>query len=636
MTTTSTTRWGAAELPSTVCPIPTAHTPESALKAYLKAKDKMPGLTPAAWRKQAAIDMGLDYNTYLALWKVHKGAAKALKMVPESTPTVPAAVSQTKTMGVKAASPRMTQEQLKLAIDIDSFEDPSMKLWDDGADHFNLQFNDDLYGSVAMDIAETLDAGGMSYTKSKISHIVGNKKVNITTFKIPKVQTPVSGKMTAQVVGKTTWKPTTAPTPTQVAQVKDAYEKGIISGDEALEWYDKFQAKVTPGSVLDDVLGKYILQTKASSPNTFTTVKASVSKKAAASPTSSAVIQTSHGPLTHDLAQSVYKKVKKDMPGATPAVWRKAAAEYLGVDYNDYLKAWKKPTTPAQKAAQTPASKLPPSNHVPLSPSTKGKYANKNGITSDELKDELVKLYGPGAQKQYISLDYNDAVGNWYVQFPKSILPTTQSQMAVVEGLKKLGLLVEKKGSVWSIKTPKSAKVASKNADQIKQTGTYTSPDGKVLLDMASADRWTDSWWRTLTEAEKKSWKHYTGSGYRTINDALRRGGSSRHEAILKRTMMALEHEITVFRGTSIPISEFKVGGKWRDKGFMSSAINPGSAWEGIKFEITMPKKSKGMFIGQKSSHPHENEFLIDSRTEFRVIEVDTLNQRVRMVAIPH
>lgn len=348
-------------------------------------------------------------------------------------------------------------------------------------------------------------------------------------------------------------------------------------------------------------------------------------------------VQTTLGPLTHDLAQSVYKQMKKDMPGATPAVWRHNAAKYLGVDYNDYLLAWKKkPGTGAIK-------KLPADPNVSLSPTKVGKYSNSD-IDADQLKAELCTLYGPEAQPQYINLIYDEFDGSWSVQFPSSLLKSQAAMDKVAHGLKQLGLNVAKTPNMtnyYKISSTKAKQTVKANIKQIKQTGTFTLPDGKVVLDSNAADSWTESWWSKLNSTTRDAWKNYTASGYRTINGALR-GKQAMTSAIkakvklISESMPKLEHQMMVFRGSPLDISTFRNGELWKDKGFMSTAINPGSAWTGVKFEITCPKGTRGMFIGKRSSHPHENEFLLDAGTEFRVLEVDKANNIVRLVAIPH
>lgn len=511
--------------------MPQSLSPADAHAKYLQMKKKYPTLTPAAWRKAAAQELGMDYNTYLEIWKQNKGAKAAQKLVAEPKPTLPAAQSP---------GPKMVQP------------------------------------------GETTTASA---------------------------------------------EPSLAKTFSDVDNTVDLYQKGLMSQQEMLDdlkfQVDKFTSPADKHVLQNHILGK---TKKAFIPDHE--VLNAITESA------EDVIMTHSGPLTHDLAQSVYKQMKKNMPGATPAVWRHNAAKYLGVDYNDYLLAWKKkPGTGAIK-------KLPVDPNVALSPSKVGKYANSD-IDADQLKAELCTLYGPGAEPNFISLVYDEFVGSWSVQFPNSLLKSQAAKDKVAQGLEQLGLKVVKKpNGYYEISTSSAKKTVKANIDQIKQTGTYTLPDGKVVLDINAADVWTESWWKTLNAQTRDDWKNYTGSGYRTINDGLRHGSASAQtRARAKRisdSMPKVDHQMMVFRGSPLQISSFRVGELWRDKGFMSTAINPGGAWQGVKFEITCPKGTKGMYIGKRSSHPSENEFLLDKDTEFRVLEVDTINKIVRMVAIPH
>jgi hypothetical protein len=111
--------------------------------------------------------------------------------------------------------------------------------------------------------------------------------------------------------------------------------------------------------------------------------------------------------------------------------------------------------------------------------------------------------------------------------------------------------------------------------------------------------------------------------------------------------MQPVEHEFTVYRGLgdepgrSLTIDTFKPGQKWTDKGFGSSSPDPNKAWRGVRLEIVLPKKTKGMYIGKRSSAPGEGEYLIDSKTTFRVLSVkrdpySVYKGVVKLVAIPH
>jgi hypothetical protein len=621
-----------------MCPIPTAHTPETALQAFLNAKKNMPGLTPAAWRKQAAIDLGMDYDSYLALWKVHKGSVAVAKklnipMTPVSSPTVPAAASNSATMNVVAQA---TQQYAKAGTSLTV--NNMIKLLHD------VKIQKQGYGKAKFTHTGQMSGGGSTfhpgYTLVKkvddeveISFTPGfsssnpQQLINIQK-KLADEGFTVKAGFNKLTVGKTDfgelvddadWKPPQGLTVQgELQSIEDAYVAGKVGEDAAVALLKELKG-VAPyvSKKIDDLIEQIKPAHQQAIPDGDT-------------------LQTAFGPLTHDLAQNVYKKMKKDFPGGTPAQWRHAAAEYLGVDYNDYLKAWKKTTTSAQKKATTPFSKLPDSTDTYVSPTTAGKYANVD-ISVDQLKDELARLYGPSAQKQYINLSYDDFDGAYKVQFPSSILPTPASKKAVQTGLEKLGLIVEKHGTWYHIKTAKAAKTAANNAKQIKTSGTYTLPDGTIAWDMKTAQAWSDKWFRSLSADQRSAMKSYTGSGYRTMNGNLRKGRApTAKDKALSSAMQPMDHEFTVFRGTEIDINQFQVGGLWEDKGFMSTAINPGSAWSGVKFEIVIPKGTKGAYVGTNSSVAHENEFIIDMGTKFRIINVDVQRRKVKMVAIPH
>lgn len=577
---------------------------------YLKKKKEMPGLTPAAWRKAAAQEMGLDYDTYLALWKANKGAAKAAKMMPSSVPTKPATLSSSPTMGIakKTVVPKgmSADDAVKALDDIDFKTDKGLLTYDEAHDDIDAIFR----------------------------KVVGTNSEKMTVFTkgngIKTKYPPTDFGELVDDIDEFPGGPEDLPG-MSLDDIKDA-------GDGVLDGYVKGEFTATDAAdMLDDYMGEAFGQVGASSVvNQLVAIKNKI-----LSPTPVAeqdAIQTAFGPLTHDLAQSVYKKMKKDMPGATPATLRHAAADYLGVDYNDYLKAWKKPTTAAQKAAQTPASKLPPGQNTPLSPATTGKYANKD-ISVDELKSELAYAYGPKGNKAYISVDYNDLTGEYVTTFPSSIL-TESGKKAVAEYLKSLGLIVQKKGLKYHIKSPYAVKTAANNAKSIKTSGIYKLPDGTAAWDEASAKKWSKTWWNGLSSAQKQAVKTYTGSGYRDINRYLRGKIRTNPNATaitqLSKAMRPVDHEFTVFRGTAIPISAFKKGALWSDEGFMSTAITPGASWTGLKFKITIPKGTKGAYVDPFSSHVGEKEFIIDKGTKFRILEVDHDNQTVHLIAIPH
>jgi hypothetical protein len=339
------------------------------------------------------------------------------------------------------------------------------------------------------------------------------------------------------------------------------------------------------------------------------------------------LIQTALGPLDNALAKSVYNKMKADMPGATPAVWRKAAADYLGVDYKDYLLAWKQ--KPGSGAPKPPApASLPPKATGTVTKSTGGKYAE--AITNDQLVDELAKLYGPQANKQYIAVS-RTGDGEFTTTFPSSILDDA-GKAAVVEGLKKLGLKVTKSGTTYKI-VPKDKKDADPDDLHIDVNGTQ-------VLNEGPADKWTEKWWKTLTTAEQNAWEHYTSSGYDSINRAYRHDKVAslsdyqlRVSRLLSKTMQKAEETFTVQRGGRYTLSDFKKGALWSDKGFTSTAIRGSGFGGNVKMVITVTKGTQGMYIGKRSSHPGEKEWLLNKGTKFRVTKIE--GSTVYLTTIP-
>ena len=374
---------------------------------------------------------------------------------------------------------------------------------------------------------------------------------------------------------------------------------------------------------------------------------------------------TPYGKLDYNLAKSAYAKVKADMPGATPAQIRKAAANYLGVDYNDYLKAWKsgkgkavttaaKKPTPVKKdinqtVTQTSDPKMPnPYADPPLKDPIDAKWA-KDPIDTAVLKQDIAKLYGPNGNPNYIDLVPSPPPdGAYTLKMPQSLLDS-QAQKAIAEQLKRMGLKVDHKGgNAWKItgKKPPPPKGIVKGK-LVTSSKTRKTSRGDTTLDPHAAEtkRFIDDWWNGLSYDQKVAWERYTGPWYRDINEYLRHGKTlnpnmsvSKIKTFVKDiedTMLPIDEPITVFRNTHIDINQFAKGRSWSDKGLMSTTVNESGVFGGTKFIITLPKGTKGMFINHKSSHPGEQEYLLASGTKFRVTSVDKPGNTVYLTAIP-
>jgi hypothetical protein len=574
---------------------------------YKKKQKEMPGLTPAAWRKAAAQEMGLDYNTYLALWKEGKEAAKAIKMSPVSTPTLPTAVSPGPTMKIpmkKAQSNKLKSGQ-QLFNDFNAQINDLKKAYADG----ELDYQDvvDIFGDLQAEYGGPLGQGSVqNYIAAAQKNMVSAesaKKVAIDSAKL--------------------------------------FEKGLTTKQALAKEFKYITDKYGHTKFVDDLAKDYGID--LSTGTATAAAEASADAVATAAKATDEYIQTHLGPLNHDLAQQVYKKMKIDMPGATPATLRHAAADYLKVPYDDYLAAWKKPG-----ATKVKSGTMPPNTTTPLSPSTTGKYS-KVDITPDELKNELAKLYGPNGNPNYITLEHDIYSGQYTVQMPKGLLDST-AQIKVKQGIQDLGLEVKKTNNVLTIKSPAhKPPPPPEPLDLANPYNVTTYHDGTAVLDLDSGRRWTDQWWSTVSDAAKKGVKRYTTNAYRSINSALRKGGALTGDMrAMSEAMPYTTKQFTVFRGCgdepgrSLTIDAFKVGKKFEDLGFMSTAVTPESAWRGVKLIIDLPPGTKGMYINSVSSCPGEMEYLIDAGTQFRVVSVkegpnpaNRLSGEVHLVAIP-
>ena len=636
------------------CPLPTAHTYADVKAAYDKAKKAMPGLTPAAWRKAAAQSLGMDYNSYLAIFKTKGKTA----LVAASTPTVPAVATQ---VAVKAVKPP-TKNGLNLLLQKNGFKKQAYtkvqythtgQVYGGGSKLIEgFKMTDNVHdititwvgevGKKLDDMMDFLKAKGYKVEKYGNSLIVDKSATEVlkTAAKKAAVKTEVK-ETVVEVIDdtKSAYKPSNAVEQAYAKELDEAIQ-AIKAGD--LDWSD-----------MDDIIGDMALEhannalifnkLKAFGKKYVDEAKARASKIAAEAklpPKIEGVVYTKQGwPLNNDLVKVAYKKMKAEMPGATPAVIRKAAADYLGVDYNDFLKAWKAGKGQAVKSVPKVVEDLPKVAEPPVYEAPVGKYTGKVP-THEQMKDELAALYGPNANKGYMDVIITSN-NEWYTTIPNSLVPTAAGKQAVADALKKMGFNVKLEGNklwAWTDEAKKLAeeikKSAGNRAEAIAKTGVKTLPDGTKVLDMDTAQKHTDDWWRSLSESERQAWKNYTGSGYSEINRGLRNGGAPTPTAVkLSRSMEKTTREFTVFRGSPIPIEQFRVGKLWTDKGFMSTAVNPGGAWTGTKFEIIVSKGTKGRYIGKKSTHPGENEFLLDRGTKFRVLSIT--GNTVKLITIP-
>ena len=136
-------------------------------------------------------------------------------------------------------------------------------------------------------------------------------------------------------------------------------------------------------------------------------------------------------------------------------------------------------------------------------------------------------------------------------------------------------------------------------------------------------------WKRTLAARESEAIRSYTGSGYQTMNEYLRNGGSINGDEWAAQSSKAVQTALMnapqppppelVWRGVSRWPEEFTAGSVQRFKGFQSTTIDPKFAegWSSTLLEI---KPKRGAYIQPLSMHKAEMEYLLPHNAEFKVI----------------
>lgn len=139
--------------------------------------------------------------------------------------------------------------------------------------------------------------------------------------------------------------------------------------------------------------------------------------------------------------------------------------------------------------------------------------------------------------------------------------------------------------------------------------------------------------------------RNYSGSGYASINEALRSGSWTEAQHVyVKMVNKALQgmpkYKGTVRRGTSLSIadqSKYKVGHIVEERAFTSTST--GKGWDGNTNYVINSIGERGSSIKKLSNHPGENEVLFSARTFFKVTHVEGTaggKMTVHMEEMPH
>lgn len=158
---------------------------------------------------------------------------------------------------------------------------------------------------------------------------------------------------------------------------------------------------------------------------------------------------------------------------------------------------------------------------------------------------------------------------------------------------------------------------------------------------------WTDS----LSREERAALRAYTGSSYASIN-AYYRGKTKDFDSEDSRNCAAhicsamakstIPCDCVVYRGMGnsalgnlAHLSDEELMGQiYRDKGFMSTSINPEDAFGGaVRLEIEVPKGTRGGYVGYVSEHGHtESEVLLDRGQVMRFTNIRRDENGVRVI----
>lgn len=167
-----------------------------------------------------------------------------------------------------------------------------------------------------------------------------------------------------------------------------------------------------------------------------------------------------------------------------------------------------------------------------------------------------------------------------------------------------------------------------------KQTVSELVGEGSEFKDMTQeqADYWAGHLGKDLTPEQVSAVQYYTGSGYRPVNDYLRKGQYTGDPIRLQRqvedlsaSMRPVLEDVTVHRQVGLDTFGGKLpqpGDAFGDKGFLSTSYGtkPGYGHGQIHMIIDLPKGSRARPVHQLSSAgTGEREILLDRDQKFIV-----------------
>lgn len=145
-----------------------------------------------------------------------------------------------------------------------------------------------------------------------------------------------------------------------------------------------------------------------------------------------------------------------------------------------------------------------------------------------------------------------------------------------------------------------------------------------------------EAWRDSLTADEREAIRRYTTEDYRALNEHLR--GIAPAPKLAAELLPGLDSALAKSRcpqgivatrfaklwAMDLKREDLKPGMDITDAGFASMSIRPDFTWEGVtdRFEVRIPKGTRGAYVNSVSHQPLEQEFLPARGQTFRVVEV--------------
>lgn len=162
-------------------------------------------------------------------------------------------------------------------------------------------------------------------------------------------------------------------------------------------------------------------------------------------------------------------------------------------------------------------------------------------------------------------------------------------------------------------------------SDPVAQGTNFAYKNEKEWVD------WNNEFGTDMTSKQFAAFKSYTGSGYGSINNALRSGRTNATADKLSSAMRPVPFNTKVTRWTSDMGQMFDpmtAGGTvWKDEAFLSTAVVPqGTLGQGRAFKlvIDIPAGTKGRYVDTFSSVQGEKELLLDKGINYMVTHVES------------